>query len=222
MKQVYNDFATEFNETRKNLWPELLEFRKFLKNGQRILDLGCGNGRLINLLKDYEIEYVGSDISESLLNYAKKQDFGKITHVDFLEGDMLELDFEKSYFDIIFLVASFHHIKTSRQRVELLNKLKSCLRPGGLIIMTNWNLWGKQNFKKYFRYLLDFTHIKTFRDFIIPFKNSSGVVMGKRFYHAFTISELYKLAKKSKYEIIKNELSKDQRNIFTYLKKTIL
>lgn len=63
----YNQFASEFNKSRQNLWPELLEFKKYLKNGIKILDLGCGNGRLISLLKDYEIYYIGSDISVFLI-----------------------------------------------------------------------------------------------------------------------------------------------------------
>jgi len=215
----YNKFSSEFNATRQNLWPEFSDFEKYLKNGQRILDLGCGNARIINLLKNYEIEYIGCDISDSLLNYAKKQQLGKIAHVDFVEGNMSKLHFKKFSFDIIFLIASFHHLRTRYERVELLKKMESWLKPNGIIIMTNWNLWNKNYFKKYFKYLFDFTYIKTLKDFIVPFKNSRGKVLGKRFYHAFRLQEIQKLVKNTDLKLIKNEFSEDDKNIITYLKK---
>lgn len=220
MKNTYNQFASEFNETRKNLWPEFDDFKKFLKNGQRVLDLGCGNARIINLLKDYKIEYIGCDISDSLLNYAKKQQLGKITRADFIEGNMSELHFKKSSFDIIFLIASFHHLRTKRERVELLKKMELWLKPNGVIIMTNWNLWNKDYFKKYFRYLFDFNYKKTLKDFIVPFRDSKGKILGKRFYHAFRLGELEKLLTNLDLKFIKNEFSDDKRNIVTYLQKT--
>ncbi|MDD4290559.1 MAG: class I SAM-dependent methyltransferase [Patescibacteria group bacterium] len=215
----YNNFSHEFNATRQNIWPEFSDFEKYLQNGQRILDLGCGNARIINLLKKYEIEYVGCDISGSLLNYAKKQQLGKITHTDFIEEDMLKLNFQKSSFDIIFLIASFHHLRTKRERVELLKKMKSWLKKDAIIIMTNWNLWNADYFKKYFKYLFDFSYKKTLRDFIIPFRNSERRVLGKRFYHAFRLQELQKLIKNTGLKLIKNEFSKDKRNILTYFQK---
>lgn len=219
MKQSYNNFASEFNETRKNPWPEFLEFNKYLKKGQRILDLGCGNGRLIDLLKNYEIEYLGCDICEPLLNYAKKQDLGKIKQAHFVFGDMMRLNFNKSSFDVIFLIASFHHLRNVKQRARLLKKMEYWLKPKGIIVMTNWNLLEKKQFKKYFKYLFDFRHRKTFRDFIIPFKNNKGKAIGRRFYHAFTLKELDKLFQNARLESIKSELSKDKKNIITYLKK---
>ncbi|HNV97285.1 MAG TPA: class I SAM-dependent methyltransferase [bacterium] len=216
----YNNFSSEFNATRQNMWPEFSDFEKFLKNGQRILDLGCGNARIINLLKNYEIEYIGCDISGSLLNYAKKQELGKITHADFVEGNMLKLHFKESSFDIIFLIASFHHLRTKKQRTELLKKMRDWIKPDGIIIMTNWNLWNDIYFKKYFKYLFDLSYKKTLKDFIVPFKDSTGRSLGKRFYHAFTLKEIEKLVKNTGLESIKNELSQDKRNILTYLKKS--
>ena len=215
----YNEFSNEFNESRQNLWPELLEFEKYLKNGQKILDLGCGNGRLVNLLKNYEINYVGSDISSNLLNYAKKQDFGKITQYQFIESDMLDLEFENNSFDIIFLVASFHHLRTKSQRIKMLNKVNKWLKKDGLLIMTNWNLLESNNFRKYFKYLFDFSIKKTLKDFIIPFKDNKGVILGKRFYHAFTIKELEKLFKNKGFNSVKNQLSENRRNIISILSK---
>lgn len=219
MKGTYNQFASEFSASRQNLWPELLEFKQYLKGGIKILDLGCGNGRLINLLKDHEIDYIGSDLSSSLLNYAKKQEKGKIKEFEFIESDMMKLIFSKESFDIIFMIASFHHLENKKQRIELLLKMNSWLKKDGIIIMTNWNLWEKHNFKKYFRCLFDFSMSKTFKDFIIPFKNNTGESLGKRFYHSFIRSEIEKLIKKTGFEIIENKYSDKKKNIITIIHK---
>lgn len=215
----YNQFASEFSASRQNLWPELLEFKKYLKDGIKVLDLGCGNGRLVSLLKDYKIDYVGSDISESLLNYAKKQEKGKINEFRFVESDMMKLDFPKESFDIIFMIASFHHLENKKQRLELLQNMNFWLKKDGILVMTNWNLWEKHNFKKYFKCLFDFSMSKTFRDFIIPFKNNRGESLGKRFYHSFTKSEIEKLIKKTGFNIIDNKYSDKKKNLITIVHK---
>ncbi len=36
-------------------------------DGQKVLDLGCGNGRLLNVLQNKNIDYIGVDNSENLL-----------------------------------------------------------------------------------------------------------------------------------------------------------
>jgi len=46
---------------------------QYIENHQKILDLGCGNGRLLNFLKNKKIEYIGVDNSEKLLLEAQKQ-----------------------------------------------------------------------------------------------------------------------------------------------------
>lgn len=210
----YNDFSSEFNSTRQSLWPELLEFKKYLKNGQNVLDLGCGNGRLISLLKEYDLNYIGSDISSNLLNYAKKQDFGKMTSYSFIESDMLDLDFESSKFDIIFAIASFHHIKTREDRIKMLNKIEKWLKKDGLFIMTNWNLF--QN--KYIKYIFNF-HKNSWNDFIVPWKDKEGSVIANRFYHGFTINELERLIQKFDLNMIKNSYSELKKNIITITSK---
>ncbi|HNZ86070.1 MAG TPA: methyltransferase domain-containing protein [bacterium] len=210
----YNEFSSEFNATRQNLWPELLEFEKYIKDGQKILDLGCGNGRLVNLLKNYDIQYVGSDISSDLLNYAKKQDFGKIKNFQFIESDMLDLELPDDNFDIIFLIASYHHLRTKLQRIEILLKMKKWLKKDGLIIMTNWNLFQK----KYIKYIFN-PEKQSWNDFLIPWKDKKGSVVANRFYHGFMLKELKKLAKNHGFNVLKNAYSNSKRNIITILSK---
>ena len=62
----YNRMAPKFSETRKFFWRDL-EFVKEYAKGN-VLDYGCGNGRLFELINDKNVEYYGIDVSEKLIN----------------------------------------------------------------------------------------------------------------------------------------------------------
>jgi alkylated DNA repair protein alkB family protein 8 len=51
VKKSYNQIAEHFSQTRHTPWTEFQYFEKYLKPEQKILDLGCGNGRLLNSSK---------------------------------------------------------------------------------------------------------------------------------------------------------------------------
>jgi ubiquinone/menaquinone biosynthesis C-methylase UbiE len=46
---------------------------EYIESNQKVLDLGCGNGRLFKILKNKNIKYIGVDNSEMLLLEAQKQ-----------------------------------------------------------------------------------------------------------------------------------------------------
>lgn len=76
-------------------------YMRFLVNeGQRVLDLGCGTGRLLNSLKP---SYgVGVDLSQGMVEVAQKN----FPHLSFIQGDLEDPDFIESLegtFDVIIL-----------------------------------------------------------------------------------------------------------------------
>jgi len=76
-------------------------YMRFLVNeGQRVLDLGCGTGRLLNSLKP---SYgVGVDLSQGMVEVAQKN----FPHLGFIQGDLEDPDFIESLegtFDVIIL-----------------------------------------------------------------------------------------------------------------------
>ncbi|MFH1564480.1 MAG: class I SAM-dependent methyltransferase [bacterium] len=88
-KKTYNSIAQNFSQTRNKIWPELDFFIKnYIKDGSSILDVGCGNGRLLGALRadgsptstleaELPFAYTGIDISEKLIDEASKQFSGK-------------------------------------------------------------------------------------------------------------------------------------------------
>lgn len=198
-KQDYQQLAKEFSATRAFSWQELEDLVKFVKTGQKILDAGCGNGRLYQLFKNKNLEYLGIDNSEALISEAQnKYKFGNFRIVD-----LQNLDFEKESFDIIFCIAAFQHIPSKEFRQQVLRDFNHILKPGGLLLMTNWNLWQK----KYFWHSLKYSFLSLagkhkeldLKDLYMPWKARFGIV--DRYYHAFTKKELANLLQKTGFKV---------------------
>jgi len=107
----------------------------------------------------------------------------------------------KESFDAIFFIASFHHLQTIDERMEVLQSVKKLLSNNGHIFLTNWNLLSSENLQKYANAKIP--HSKnTFEseDFMVK--------IGKfeRFYHAFTLSELEFLAEAANMNIVENRI----------------
>ena len=164
VKKNYEEIAEDFSETRKKyLWPELIKLTGQVKDGDKILDVGCGNGRLIEAFKNKHINYIGIDNSYKLIKLAKEkygpQNFqfspaspseaGRaIFNFQFLVCDLLELDkLPLQKFDYIFCVAVLHHIPGEDLRLKVLKNLKEKLADNGKIILTVWNLWSQKKFR---------------------------------------------------------------------------
>ena len=85
VKDFYNEMAQAFSQTRqKKLWAEVIPFVRLIKTGMRVLDVGCGNGRLLSEIQARKVYYTGLDFSQSLIAKAKK----KYTHRRFLVRDV--------------------------------------------------------------------------------------------------------------------------------------
>jgi len=213
IKQAYDQVADHFNLTRKRALPsQLIEFKQYLADGQRILDLGCGSGRIIRILKDFTIDCIFTDISEKQLNYARKEEQGKIKSAEFIVQDLKDSLFSENSFDLIFCVATFHHSKTKKDRIKFLENVYSWLKPGGYLLMTNWNLWQE----KYLKYHNIF---KGQGNFMIPYKNNDGRVLAKRFYHSFKAPELKKLLLQTNFKVEKLELSESGNDLVSVCRK---
>ena len=190
----YRDIAAQFDVTRKKyIWPELAKVLSGLKDGDSLLDVGCGNGRLIENLGNKNISYLGVDNSEELIKLAKIN----YPEQNFKVLDILKLETLTQKFDLVISVAVLHHLPSQELRLEALKKLKSVTTPGGQIIFSVWKLWSN---KKYQKYLwqniwqkLTFKSNLDFGDLLFPWKNNRGEAVSERYYHAFTKRGLKRL-----------------------------
>ena len=198
-KEDYNRIAEKFSRTRSRIWEEVrFLFDDYVRPGDKVLDLGCGNGRFFEILKDKGVDYIGVDFSERLIEIAKK----RYPQVKFQVADALNLPFPNNFFDKVYAIAVLHHIPSKEFRQRFLEEAKRVLKPGGLLILTCWNLWQKPKIR---RLIFKFTLKKIFclskLDFFDIQMNWWGIPFC--YFHCFTKKELVKAIKKSGFEIIK-------------------
>ena len=219
VKDNYENIAEEFSETRsKRIWPELIRLAQEVKNGDKIMDVGCGNGRLLEAFADKKTVYLGIDQSEKLIALAQK----KYPDFDFRVGDILDLGkIAEVDFDYVYSIAVIQHLPDQELRINALRQLKNKIKDDGKIILSVWNLWASKKHKAMIRrnWLLKLIgkNKMDFGDILFHWKKEEDNVLKKRYYHAFTKWELKKIVKKAGLKI--ERLYKDEFNYYLILKK---
>ncbi len=197
VKKDYSSISEDFDKTRRHEWKEFEIFLKYIKTGQHLVDLGCGNGRFHEFInKHKKVRYTGIDNNSLLLNKANKA-FPKTS---FIKGDLLKIPIQNAKIDTVVSIAAFHHIPSIKLKEKAINEIARILKKGGILIITAWNLF-QPKYKKYIwqarlKSILSFGKYDM-RDTFIPW-GKTGV---KRYYYAFKFEELKKLLEK-KFEIL--------------------
>mgnify|MGYP001336657117 CR=1 FL=1 len=201
-RKDYDSIAKEFSDSRAFLWEELVPLARHIESGDKVLDLGCGNGRLFGLLREKNINYFGIDSSEELIKIAKEK-YPEESH-KFSTAEALNLSFPENYFNKIYCIAVLHHIPSEKFRLKFLEEAKRVLKPKGILVLTVWNLWSK---KETLWFLLKYTILRFFgkskldpKDILYPWKGSQGKKT-ERYFHCFDKKELEKLIKKTGFYI---------------------
>jgi SAM-dependent methyltransferase len=222
VKKNYNTIAADFDATRKKeIWPEVQTLVKGIKEGDKILDVGCGNGRLLEALRGKQVQYLGVDNSREMIKIARRN----YPEEKFVCGDILDLQkIPADNFDYIFCLAVLPHIPSQKLRIKALEELRGKLAPHGRLILSVWNLWSRAASKDKLRSLIIKNGLLRISgrsqlelgDLVFPWKNSRGEAVSNRYYHAFTKLELRDLAKKTGLRF--QSLKKDKYNYWLVLK----
>lgn len=96
------------------------------KQGEKILDLGCGTGDLTNTIHNFGAETLGIDKSENMV----KQALHKYPHLEFKVQDATCLDFPNK-FDAVFSNATLHWVHPPIQALE---SIYESLKQGGRFV----------------------------------------------------------------------------------------
>lgn len=197
----YNLIAEDYSRTRAFIPEDIKALGNYTLEGERVLDSGCANGRLFEVLRDKKVDYFGVDISKRLIEIAKE----KYPQAKFQVADALSLPFPDNYFDKIYSISVLHNIPSTEFQLRYLKEARRVLKPGGLLILRVWDFWKRRGALKL---ILKYTFLKLighhppatqldFFDIFVPWKNSEGKILIQRYFHCFTKRELENLVRES-------------------------
>lgn len=107
----------------------------------KILDLGCGYGRLSQkLLRDFsKCQTFGIDVSQ---NYVEVYNKNLSPRGKAIKGDIRKPPFPNNYFDIVFMVTTLMYITKKQGQERAMKELFRVLKPGGSFVIIERNPTG--------------------------------------------------------------------------------
>ncbi len=130
----YEKFYTQSIETVRWLTNHI-EQHMVLKN-KRILDWGCGPGRIIRHLPDVignDCEYYGTDYNKKSIEWCAANLPGISFNLNSLNA---ELPYENNFMDVIYGISILTHL-SGQKHYEWYNELYRILKPGGIMFLTS-------------------------------------------------------------------------------------
>lgn len=187
VKEVYEEIADHFSNTRSYKWSWVIDFLDSLKKDSIVYDLGCGNGRNMD---HGSLKFIGIDNCESFVSICKSKNLSVIN------SNITKIPLNNNSADAIICIAVFHHLSSMENRIQSLLEMKRLVKPGGKILISTWSINQPQKTRRTFN---------NYGNNIVVW-NSYGKVY-ERYYYIFKLDEIKELIKKVGLIIINYEYS---------------
>jgi len=159
---------------------------KLLERGDRLLDIGCGDGTLGYYAKTKYKEVYGVDISEKAIDIARKRGI-KTFKIDLNKET---LPFPDNYFDAVTCLDVIEHIIDPR---FLVKEIYRVLKKGEILIISTPNI-------RYWKHLFRLVILGRF-----PKTSDDEELWDGGHIHYFTFKDIEELLKKNGFEVIQKK-----------------
>ena len=217
-QEFYQSFSHSFSLTRQRVQPGVRRIINRFNNGEKWLDVGCGNGNLaVELLKSgWEGSYLGIDFSEELVKIAREKaiflNLNSHMELEFSTVDIFHHDWIKNLPDLtwdgITMLAVLHHIPGFQERREILQSIRNILPAGSRLFLSVWQLQNSPRLLKrvqpWSKIGLDESEVEA-GDVLMDWRSQNTYrdeKPGYRYVHLFTEKELDQLAKETGFQVM--------------------
>jgi len=106
-------------------------YQKHISEASKVLELGCGTGRICRNLSQSGKDVTGIDLSQEMLRYAAKQTQDKTQYICM---DMCRMGFSQMFDHIIIPYNTLNLLKTDSLILKCLKQVYEFLKPGGTLL----------------------------------------------------------------------------------------
>lgn len=145
-KAIFKDYSDFYDEIYKDKDYDretdfiLRVFKRYGRKGPNLLSLGCGTCNYELLLAKSGFNITGIDISEQMLNLArKKADEQKLkSKIKVFERDVRKFVFKKKFDNAMAMFNITGYQTLSKDMEQMLHNITRCLKKGGIFIFDCW------------------------------------------------------------------------------------
>jgi tRNA (uracil-5-)-methyltransferase TRM9 len=134
VKDVYEEIADHFDNSRLYKWQWVNTFLNELRKDATVYDIGCGNGRNMANNNAKNLNFIGVDNCENFVKICKAK------NLNVLCGNMVAIPCPSASADALMCIAVFHHLESKEHRVKALLEMKRLLKPNGKILLSVWSI----------------------------------------------------------------------------------
>ena len=137
LRAYYDDFSDSYDRGRESPYHQMIddleiEIATPYARESRVLELGCGTGRILTRLSEVAKEAIGVDISEGMAERARARG------LDVRIGDLCALPFDDDAFDLVCSFKVLAHIEDVQTAIR---EAVRVTRPGGHLLLELYNPW---------------------------------------------------------------------------------
>jgi len=139
--ESYAKFAQYYDEYVGNFTADIPLYLNSVEEGAKILEVGCGTGRVLKPLLDAGCIVTGVDISPDMLDIAEKRlsnyiDQGKLHILEYnLCNNDIPIELDVAFDSVFITFYTFNYIINDLEVERLMEHIYHLMQPGGVIII---------------------------------------------------------------------------------------
>ncbi len=125
------NYYSKNSEFQKKIATELFRYHSFKSHNENILDIGCGDGAITELLSQHGT-VTGIDSSKSMIEYATNNHLNR--NIQYEHTPILSYDTQQRYS----LITAFNSIYWCGDLIQIFNRIKQLLKPKGKFLIVTY------------------------------------------------------------------------------------
>lgn len=133
---VYQQFAKYYDHYVRDFTIDLQLYLHFCESKQRILEVGCGTGRVLKALLDYGHSVTGIDISEEMLAIArdKLHPYIESHFLHLINHNFVDIPIPESFDCILVTFYTFNYLLEDKEQRSFLRNIRQSLEKRGTFV----------------------------------------------------------------------------------------